>query len=382
MARGSFRKRGRGRWELRVYAGVDGETGRQRYVTRTVRGSRRAAVAELKELVAEVDRARTHAGTVGELLERWFAAAAPGWAPTTVAHTRSVIDVYLLPYLGPVPVVGLTTAAIDEVYGLLLRCGGQDGRGLSPGTVHRVHAVLHRALVQAQRWGWMWVNPAADASPPRVRRAELRPPTPAQVATLLRSVEDRPLLWCLLRLAATTGARRGQLVALQWRDIDLDRGVVAFTRALVVGPDGPVLGPTKTDTTHSAGLDKVTLDGLVRCHRNAQERARQARIVLAEAAFVFSDDADGQRPWLPDRATKLFLGARRAAGLPAFRLHDLRHFMATEMLAAGVPLATVSRRLNHARMSTTVNVYTHAIPAWDQPAAERIADIITHAEAS
>lgn len=96
-------------------------------------------------------------------------------------------------------------AAIDEVYGLLLHCGGRDGGGLSPGTVHRVHSVLHRALVQAQRWGWIWVNPAADTSPPRVRRAELRPPTPVQVATLLRSVEDRPLLWRLLRFAAMDG---------------------------------------------------------------------------------------------------------------------------------------------------------------------------------
>jgi integrase len=68
-------------------------------------------------------------------------------------------------------------------------------------------------------------------------------------------VVDRPLLWCLLRLAATTGARRGQLLALQWRDIDLDRGVIAFTRALVVGPDGPVLGATKTDATYWTDLD-------------------------------------------------------------------------------------------------------------------------------
>jgi hypothetical protein len=70
-------------------------------------------------------------------------------------------------------------------------------------------------------------------------------------------------------------------------------------------------------------------------------------------------------------------GHRRSpAGLPHFRLHDLRHFMATEMLSAGVPLATVSQRLNHARISTTVNVYTHAIPAWDRPAAEKLAAIL------
>ncbi|TVR24913.1 MAG: site-specific integrase [Nitriliruptor sp.] len=239
-----------------------------------------------------------------------------------------------------------------------------------------VHSVLHRALVQALRWDWIWINPAAAASPPRVRRAELRPPTPAEVNALLRVVVDRPLLWCRLRLAATTGARRGQLLALQWRDVDLGRGVIAFTRALVVGPDGPVLGATKTDATHCTDLDAESAEGLRRCRAAAEQRAAEAGVTLPGAGFVFSDDADGRRPWPPDRATRQFIAARRAAGLPHFRLHDLRHFMATEMLAAGVPLATAFQRLNHARISTTVNFYTHAIPAWDRPAAEKLADLL------
>jgi len=158
-----------------------------------------------------------------------------------------------------------------------------------------VHSVLHRALVQALRWDWIWINPAAAASPPRVRRAELRPPTPAEVNVLLRVVVDRPLLWCLLRLAATTGARRGQLLALQWRDVDLGRGVIAFTRALVVGPDGPVLGATKTDATHCTDLDAESAEGLRRCRAAAEQRAAEAGVTLPGAGFVFSDDADGRR---------------------------------------------------------------------------------------
>lgn len=176
MARGSVRQRGRGRWELRVYIGIDAATGRQRYATRTVHGSRRAAVGALDDLAAGVDNARSHTGTVADLLQRWFAAASPGWAPTTVAHTRSIVEVHLVPHLGQVEVAKLTTADIDDLYGHLLSCGGRAGTGLAPGTVHRIHSVLHRALVQALRWDWIWVNPAATASPPRVRRAELRPP--------------------------------------------------------------------------------------------------------------------------------------------------------------------------------------------------------------
>lgn len=151
---------------------------RARYATRTVHGSRRTALRELESLVAEVVNAASHAGTLADLLERWFAAASPAWAATTTAHTRSIVDCHLIPHLGHLPVAKVTTADIDDLYGFLLRRGGRDGDGLSPGTVRRIHAVLHRALVQALLWGWIWINPAAEASQPRVRKSELRPPTP------------------------------------------------------------------------------------------------------------------------------------------------------------------------------------------------------------
>jgi integrase len=112
-------------------------------------------------------------------------------------------------------------------------------------------------------------------------------------------------------------------------------------------------------------------------HRAAVERrAEAAGVTLGPEAFVFSFQADGCRPWTPNWTTKKFVAARRAAGLPHFRLHDLRHFMATYMLTQQVPLAVVSQRLNHARMSTTLNVYTHALPAWDRPAAEILSRVL------
>jgi hypothetical protein len=91
---------------------------------------------------------------------------------------------------------------------------------------------------------------------------------------------------------------------------------------------------------------------------------------------VFSSETDGSIPWKPNWVTKRFIARRRAAGLERFRLHDLRRFMATQMLAGGIPIATVAQRLNHARASTTLNVYAHAVPGGDREAAEFLADLL------
>ena len=162
-----MRNRGGDSWELRIYRGVNAKTGKQQWSTKTVHGSRRYATRQLAEFVDTVRVAESHAGNVGQLLDRWMAAASPDWAPTTVSQTRSVINRHLHPHLGHLPVAKLTTADIDDLYGHLRRAGGHDGKPLSAGTVHRIHVVLHRALAQAVRWDWIWINPATTATPPR-----------------------------------------------------------------------------------------------------------------------------------------------------------------------------------------------------------------------
>lgn len=367
-----MRQRGKDSWELRVYQGVDATSGRQRWATRTVHGSVQEVRRQLKAFAEEVERARTRTGSMGDLLEQWFEAASPHWAVTTARQTRSVINRHLLPHLGHLPVVELTTAQIDALYGHLRRSGGRDGRPLTPGTVHRIHVVLHRALAQALRWEWIWINPASTASPPRFEPTEIHPPTPGQVMALLAFVRDSdPDLFTYLRLAVSTGARRSQLLALRRANIDLARAGIAFTRGLVEGPNGPELRPTKTGRTYRVAIDAETV-AVITTHRD--RGARRA----GRDEFLFSADG-GQSPWKPNHATKRFIAARRAAGLPHFRLHDLRHFMATQMLTAGISIAVVSQRLSHSRASTTLNVYAHAIPGGDEAAAETLATILAGA---
>jgi integrase len=326
-----MRRRGRDSWQLRVYRGVDG-TGRPRWMTITVHGGQRYAQRRLAELAAEVGHARLRSGSVAELLERWFATASPNWAATTTAQTRSIIDCHLSADLGHIRVEKLTTADIDDFYSHLLRAGGRNGGPLAPGTVHRIHVVLHRALAQAVRWDWIWLNPATTASPPRVPPAEVYPPDPAQVAQLLAFVQQRsPALFAFLRLAVSTGARRSQLLALRWRDVDFEHAALAFTRAAVAGLEGVELRPTKTHRTYRVEIDQDTLVVLAD-HRAAVGGPGG---VPGGNTFVFSSATDRSKPWLPNRVTKRFIAARRQAGIDHFRLHDLRHLGDPDALRRG-----------------------------------------------
>lgn len=137
-------------------------------------------------------------------------------------------------------------------------------------------------------------------------------------------------------------------------------------RSLLEGLDGPVLAPTKTRRSNRVALDSETYAMLFRFLPAPSGTLDREDL----SKYVFSSDIDGLRPWLPNYATKNFLRYRRAAGLPHFRLHDLRHFMATQMLDAGVSIAVVSGRLAHARASTTLNVYADAVSGGDADAAE------------
>jgi integrase len=361
---GSLRQRSTGSFELRVFVGVDPTRKRRRYRSTTVRGSRAHAERELAAMVAAVQAVRAVGvrSSMSELFEAWFAVASTGWAPTTIRQTRSVLDRYLHPHLGHITVGDVTPAMIDATYAILRRCGGLAGGSSSAGTVTRVHVVLRAALSQAMRWGWIWDNPAERAHRIVHVTPELRPPTPVEVRSLLEHVATRDRqLHALLVLAAFTGARRAQLLGLRWHNVHLAAKRVSFSAGWVEGPDGPVLTATKTKRRHVVDLDPATVDVLVDL---AAERGYDA---IADA-FVFSDDG-GVTAWKPNRVTKAFLRQRRAAGLRPFRLHDLRHFMATEMLHAGVPLVIVSRRLDHRRVSTTLDKYAHAVPGGDAQAA-------------
>jgi integrase len=380
--KGSMRQRGSA-WELRVYLGADPVTGKQRYATKTVRAGKREAQRLLNEMKVEAERglATRTTATVGELLDRWLELAREDFSPKTTRETAGYIERNLRPELGDVRLSKLTTASLDRYYRSLLVDGGRNGRPLAPGSIRRIHGILRRALAQGVRWGWLGVNPAAAASPPRVPMPEIAPPTPAQLAKLQKAIDaSDPELGVFVRLSAMTGARRSEVLALRWTDVDLERGVVTIGRGLVQGPDGLVEKDTKTHQTRRVALDAPTTAVLTDHRSAAFERAQHCGVALADDAFVFADDVAGTTPWYPDSASRRFRKACVEVGLNSVRLHDLRHYVATRLLSAGVDVRTVAGRLGHRNAATTLNVYSHFVPEADQEAAEILGRLSTPAE--
>jgi integrase len=379
---GHIRQRGNA-WEVRVYAGIDPVTRQKKYVTRTVRGPRKSAERVLAQLIVEVTGG-AHAApdaTVADLVLRWFDLAKPELSPSTVRGYERNINNYILPILGRTKVSKLKAAQIDYFYATLRDRGGVGGRPLSPASIHQVHAILRRALQQGVKWEWIASNPAASATTPKVRQFKVEPPDPTAVMKLIdaASREDQGFA-CFLILAATTGARRGELCALRWSSIDLESETILIAGSVVEGPRSKLFEKdTKTHGSRKIAIDELTVVALRAHHLRCEVQARQCDSLLTEDAFVFSPDPDGRRPIAPNDVTKGFMRLRDRVGLESVRLHDLRHFAATRLLSAGVSVRTVSGRLGHASASMTLGVYAHFLEVSDREAAKALGLMITPA---
>ena len=236
----------------------------------------------LARLLVAVDEGKHNAapGTVGWLGERWWEANSGNWTPNTVSTQRSVLYGHIVPHIGSTQLRQLKTADIDMLYGRLRRAG------LSPGTIGRVHVVLHSMLNQAVRWGDLGVNPALSAQPPAVGRPDPRPPAKEELQAIAATVLERdPDFHCFLRLAAATGARRGELCALTWADLDLERCSIVINKALPSsGPLKP--GPTKTKRGRRFKLDAGTVAVLIEHKARMAERAEASG--AKPGSYVFS----------------------------------------------------------------------------------------------
>lgn len=195
-------------------------------------------------------------------------------------------------------VADLTTEQIDNFYNVLLARGGVNGRPLKPGTVQRVHVVLRAALAHAMRWGWIWDNAPERAHRIVVVSREPEPPTTEELVILLDHLRNHDTLFhAFVMLAAMTGARRAQLLALRWRDVNLTRGQIAFCNLWVEGPTGPVLTATKSKRRHTVELDQPSIELLAERLASLGDRGTFDHFVFATP--------DGT-VWKPNWTTKAF----------------------------------------------------------------------------
>jgi integrase len=366
--------RGPDAWELIVPLERDPVTQKRRQRSKVFRGSRSDAETELARLVVEVVDRRNGPGTEAPLLvlvERWLEMVRDDLSPTTVATYEQIIRNQIAPGIGKRPVSKITTPELDGFYRELLKTR-------APATVRQTHAILRRAFRQAVRWGWVPTNPAVEATPPRVKRKALALPSADQVgAVMAAAAADDESFGCLLRVLAATGARRAEIVGLRWSRVDLVAGSVLIESTVVRVKGSNIEKDTKTHQARRISLDPGTVAAL-KAHR---KRSTAAAVALGTGRdpdpFVFCDDGDpsGATPMNPDMVTSRFRRYAKAHA-PGVRLHDLRHFAATQLLAAGVPVKTVSGRLGHATAAMTLDVYGHHIGAADQTAADLLGAVL------
>lgn len=371
--RGSKRERPAGsrRWELRVFVGRDPVTKRPKQVSRVFHGTSTQADTALARLITETAKG-AYAGTdatVDDLLARYFEhLEVQGHSPTTLHGYRRYARVHISPAVGVTKVRKLTAWDLDQLY------KGMIGAGRGAATVRQVHAVLSGALGQAVKWSWCATNVAKSASPPKIRAKRIVAPARGDVRRLIDLAEERdPVKAAAIYLAATTGARRGELCALRWSDVDLGAGRLRIERSIADLPGQVVEKSTKTHQERVISLGDIPTEALRRHRAGVEERARIGEASVVPGAFVFSERLDCATPIRPDRLTAFFTRLRDDLELPHVHLHSLRHAVATELAARGdVSVRTIAARLGHADASVTMKTYASFFPAADAEAADHL----------
>lgn len=385
--RGTVQKKGK-KWYAVIYDGVNPATGE--YRRRWVQAGTRRGDAEklLAELVKRAHRGET---VVSEkltleqyLVDRWLPIQEARLRKSTHDSYRRNIELHVIPALGKRKLDQLTPDDIDVFYAALLKNGrkkrpGEKGpvTGLAPKSVHNIHVMLNKALSDAARKGTVVRNVVALADAPSLQ-ARKRPEVKAweidQLVAFLDGIASHRMAPAFY-FAAHTGMRRGEVLGVRWRDIDLDAGRVAVRQALVSVAYDVSISDVKTGTSRrTIDIDKGIVQVVADWHKTRTEE--RSGVLPAPDDLVFVK-ADGE--WMhPVIFSQLFDRTVTKLDIPKISLHDLRHTHATLLLKAGVHVKVVSERLGHSNVAFTMNVYQHVLPGMQAAAADTFSLLLSN----
>ncbi|HSX66387.1 tyrosine-type recombinase/integrase [Nocardioides sp.] len=355
-------------------------TSRQRWVKgAATRAATKALRDEARNAVHQGTYVTPKDLTVSAWLDQWMTAHEVELKPSTAKTYRDKIELYLKPTIGHEKVQALSPSLLSGVWRQMQAAGGKNGKPLSRRTVEFARAVLRKAMEDAVVERIVQVNPVVGS---KMAKRDGKPQhttwTGEQLKVFLaRAAEDR---WApLWELAAGTGMRRGELMALRWDDVDLEGGLVSVERSVTqLGKERVATSP-KNHERRKVAIDPHLVASLKAWKlRQAQERLAAGPAYVDAEGLLFTWE-DG-RAVLPDYVTRAFgklqaaVSAALAEGgepaLPRLVVHELRHTHATLLLRDGVPVHIVAKRLGHKDPSVTLNVYADVIPDDDTSAVD------------
>lgn len=362
-------KRGKDTWQVRIFLGRD-ESGKTRFFNETVRGKRKDAEALETKKKREIDMGifvESSRLTVNEYLDRWLAVAAkPRLRARTFDDYAAYLDRYIRPMIGSRQLLKIKPLDIQAIY------TSMTNDGLSARTVRYAQSILASALKQAVKWQILHVNPASMADLPKIQRKEMSVLSGEDCAAFLAAAKGDK--WeIVFSLAISTGMRPEEYLGLQWKDIDLSKGLVTIQRALVWNRKGggwSLEEPKTAKSRRSIPLSASVVRDLT-IHRKSQ---LQERLKLGPAYqnfdFVFASEIG--TPILTSNLTRRhFKPILKKADLPTtIRLYDLRHTCATLLLLANTSPKVVAERLGHTTIVLTLDTYSHVLPSMQRDASD------------
>lgn len=362
---GSIRQRYKGTWQIRYSPPADG-SGRRKFLTETVRGTKKEAQAVLRDRITAletgnyVEKARE---TVAGFMNRWFEIyAVPNTDAKTQQGYRGIIRRYINPVLGNIKVQSLTARQVQALYVDML------SRGIGAPSVVSVHRVIREALGHALNWGIVTKNVAVATKPPRIERKTMEMWDIPDIHRFLDAAFDDSF-YPVYQLAVLTGLRRGEVFGLKWDAVDLEGSTLRVTRTLQrISGCGLVEGQPKTPRSRrNIDLAPGALALLDDVRAAQVENRLEYGDLWQDTGHVFTH-LNGS-PIDPDYISKRFAKLVRASGLPHLTFHGLRHAHATLAFAAGVSPKTISERLGHASIAITMDIYAHVLPGMGADAA-------------
>ena len=369
-----IRERGAGTFEIKYYV-TDPATGRRVARYASFRGAKRQAQAKRSELIVAaanggiVDRSKE---TLGEFLIRWDRDwCAHNVGPKTRERWQQLAAIQVTARIGGMPIQRIEPSHLISLYATLLREGGAAGGPLAPRTVGHVHRMLRRAFGHALTWKTIREDPSARVSPPKVEEVEVAIPSEDEVAAILDHMRDRdPQLHAIAVTALSTGARLGELCALAWSAFDETAGTLKIARSLESTKAGLRFKTPKTRSgKRTIGVSAWAVETLRAQWKRQQEQRLALGMGRASPDDLIFAKFDGA-PLEPDTLSKAWLRLTAAATGRSIGLHALRHHHASSLIAAGVDILAISRRLGHASPTITLSVYGHLYPNIDDRAVQ------------
>jgi len=382
--RGHIRRRSKGSWELKFDLGRDPKTGKRKTRFRSFKGTKRQAEVALARLLSQANDGLyldSTKETVAQFFERWDRDwASTNVGPKSLERYRQIVRLNIVPHVGAIPIQKLRAVHLSELYAMLLRHGRSRKtadvrelipKGLAARTVGHVHRVLHRALGHAVKWGLLQQNAAANVDAPRVEATEIEILREGDVQGLLEKLRGRSL-YIIAVVGLASGMRRGEMLALRWRDVDFAAGRMHVERSLEQTKAGGLRfkAPKTKRGRRMISIAPSAMTELRAHHRSQQERWLALGLgKVRDDALVFAT-WNGE-PRTPNALSKDWSETMAAFGMK-ITLHALRHTHASQLIAAGMDVVTISRRLGHASPTITLAVYGHLFSNTD----DRAADII------